>query len=379
MKKIIALGLMSGTSADGLSIAAVNISKKGKAMPGSRLWWDKAIKVFKYKTYAYDAKLRKKILSAPEMNAFNISELNFELGLLWSTYVVKFCKTANLKYKDISVIGSHGQTVCHSPLATIPNTLQIGEASFIAKETGIPVVCDFRPMDMASGGQGAPLIPFLDEFMFGTAKSKLLLNIGGIANFSMVGKGLKTFACDIGPGNCLMDSLIEYITKGKMQFDKDGVLALKGKIDYKKIEKMLKESFFSMKPPKSADRNDFSLKFIKKYFRNINLRNSADVIATLNYLTAKSIEVSIKKYIRSIPLEMIVSGGGVFNGALMKNLRALLKPMEVSSIADYSMHPLAKEPACFALLAWEALNGRTNHPCSATGAKNKKILGKIIR
>ncbi len=370
---------MSGTSADGLSISAVNISQKGKAILGSRHRRDKAIEVLKYNTYAYDMKLRKKILSAPKMNAFELSELNFELGLLWSTYVHKFCEIANLKYKDISVIGSHGQTVCHSPLAAIPNTLQIGEASFIAKETGIPVVCDFRPMDMASGGQGAPLIPFLDEFMFGTGKPILLLNIGGIANFSMVGKGIKTFACDTGPGNCLMDSHIEYITKGKMQFDKDGALALKGKIDYKKIEKMLKESFFSMKPPKSADRNDFSLKFIKKYFNNINRKNLSDVMATLNYLTAKSIEVSIKKYIRSIPLEMIVSGGGVFNLALMKNLRALLKPMKVSSIADYSMHPLSKEPACFALLAWEALNGRTNHPYLVTGTKTKKILGKIIR
>ena len=367
-KKVIALGLMSGTSADGVSISAVNICSK-----------DKFIEVLKYKTYSYNLKLRKKILSAPQMNAFELSELNFELGLVWAKSVVKFCKSVDLKYKDISVIGSHGQTVCHNPLANIPNTLQIGEASFIAKETGRPVVCDFRPMDMVSGGQGAPLIPFLDEFMFGDFKPKLLLNIGGIANFSMVGKGIKTFACDTGPGNCLMDSLIEHITKGKARFDKNGTLAKNGNIDYKKIDKMLKESFFNMKPPKSADRRDFSLQFIKKYFRNINAKNLPDIMATLNYLTAKSIETAIKKYVRLNPSEMIVSGGGVFNLELMKNLRVLLKPVKISTIADYSMHPLSKEPACFALLAWQALNGKTNHPSSSTGAKTKKILGKVIR
>ena len=366
-KKTIALGLMSGTSADGISISAVHIGKKNKA-----------IEVLKYKTYSYAAKLRKKILSASKMNAFALSELNFELGYLWAKRVSQFCKSADLKYKDIAAIGSHGQTVCHSPFADIPHTLQIGEASFIAKETGRPVVCDFRPMDMASGGQGAPLIPFLDEFMFGGGKPRLFLNIGGIANFSLVGKGVKTFAFDTGPGNCLMDSLIQNATKGKIQFDKNGVLAQKGIIDYKKAEKMLKESFFMRKPPKSADRNDFSFQFVKKYFKNINGKNTPDIMATLNYLTAKSVEISIKRHVRLIPCEMIVSGGGVFNRELMKNLRNLLKPMRISSIAEYSMHPLSKEPACFALLAWSALNGRTNHPYLATGAKNKKILGKII-
>ncbi len=367
MKKIIALGLMSGTSADGISISSVNISAK------------KSIEVLKYKTYAYDMKLRKKILAAPQMKVFQLSELNFELGKLWAKSVYKFCKSADLKYKDIAVIGSHGQTVCHSPFTHIPNTLQIGEPSFIAEETGRPVVCDFRPMDMALGGQGAPLIPFLDEFMFGNGGPKLLLNIGGIANFSHVGKGVKTLAFDTGPGNCLMDSLIEQVTRGKIQFDRNGALAKKGEIDYKKTDKMLKESFFRMKPPKSADRHDFSLKFIKKYFRNINSKNMPDIMATLNYLTAKSIEISIKKYVGALPSEMIVSGGGVFNFELMKNLKVFLKPMRISSIADYSMHPLSKEPACFALLAWQALNGKTNHPSLATGAKNKRILGKIIR
>ncbi|MFH1565095.1 MAG: anhydro-N-acetylmuramic acid kinase, partial [bacterium] len=267
--KIIALGLMSGTSADGISISAVNIYTAKKA-----------IEVLKYKTYSYDLKLRKKILSASKMNAFELSGLNFELGYLWAKCIRKFCKSIDLKYKDIAVIGSHGQTVCHSPFANIPNTLQIGEASFIAKETGRPVVCDFRPMDMALGGQGAPLIPFLDEFMFAGAGPKLLLNIGGIANFSLVGKGVKTFAFDTGPGNCLMDSLVQNVTKGEIQFDKNGALAQKGEIDYRKIEKMLKESFFTMRPPKSADRNDFSFQFIKKHFRNINSKNMPDIMAT---------------------------------------------------------------------------------------------------
>ncbi len=362
-KRIIVLGLMSGTSADGLSIAVVDVSSaKGE------------VEVLKYKTYSYSSALQNKILSASNMKAFELSELSFELGRLWAKYVKKFCLANNFKYGDISAIGSHGQTICHNPFSKIPNTLQIGEASFIAEETGVPVVCDFRPMDMAVGGQGAPLIPFLDDFMFSGGKSKILLNIGGIANFSIAGKGIETFGFDTGPGNCLMDAFIGHMTKGKIKFDRNGALAQRGMIDYKKIERMLKERFFKMKPPKSADRNDFSILFIRKHFGRLNNSDTNDILATLNYFTAKSIEVSIRRFAGRIPSEMIVSGGGVFNLKLMENLKNILHPVKISIVAE----PLAKEPACFALLAWRAVNGKINHPYKATGAKNKRILGKII-
>lgn len=374
MKKHKILGLMSGTSADGLSIALCETAGRG-------------LKVLKFSNYPYSAALQARIISARAMRASELSALNFELGRLWAAMTGKFCRAHKIAYKSIAVIGSHGQTVWHSspPRGGAPgkrgDTMQIGEASFLAEETGRPVVCDFRPADIAAGGEGAPLIPFMDEFLFGGGTPAALQNIGGVGNIAFVGKGIKTFGFDTGPGNSLMDTAAAEISGGKLSCDRDGAWASAGTPDLAKVHELLEAPFFKRRPPKSLDRGEFSLGFIKKNFPGRLAKKSApDLLASLNLFTAASIALAFRNYAPRGTRELIVSGGGALNPALMDNIAALLLPsgVRVRSCAELGLHPLAKEPACFALLAWLALNGRVNHCPSATGARGPRVLGKII-
>lgn len=360
------MGLMSGTSADGLSIALCGAAGRG-------------LKVLKFSNYPYSAGLQARILSAKDMAAPELSALNFELGRLWAGMVRKFCRAHKVVYKSIAVIGSHGQTVWHCPGAK-GHTLQIGEASFIAEETGRPVVCDFRPADMAAGGEGAPLIPFMDEYLFGGGGPMALQNIGGVGNIAFTGRGVKTSGFDTGPGNSLMDTAVSLLSGGRLTYDKGGRLAYGGEPDRARVDKFLAMPFFRRKPPKSLDRSEFSALFIKEHFGRVTERNSRDLLATLNLFTAASIALAFKKFAPRATRELIVSGGGALNPALMDNIAALLLPsgVRVRSTAELGMHPLAKEPACFALLAWLALKGEPNHCPSATGARGPRILGKLI-
>jgi len=360
------LGLMSGTSADGLSIALCSIARGGKPL-----------KVLAHRTYPYGAGLQRRILSARDMKAPELSALDFELGRIWAGMVKCFCREHRLSYKDISVIGSHGQTVFHQP-GRGGSTLQIGEASFISEETGRPVVSDFRPADMAAGGEGAPLIPFMDEYLFGGGRPAALQNIGGVGNISFVGKGVKTSGFDTGPGNALMDTAAVMLSGGKKNYDAEGRWAAAGRADREKVSKLLKLPFFALKPPKSLDRSEFSAGFIKEHFGRPDRKNKCDLLATLNYFTAASIALALEKFAPEGTRELIVSGGGALNPVLMRNLASVLPGIEVKSIAESGIDPLAKEPACFALLAWLALNGYRNHCPSATGARGPRVLGKII-
>ena len=365
-KPLKALGLMSGTSADGLSIALCEAGGRG-------------LKVLEFANYPYSAALQARIIAAKDMKAPELSALNFELGRLWAGMVRKFCRAHKVAYKSIAVTGSHGQTVWHAP-GKNGHTLQIGEASFIAEETGRPVVCDFRPADMAAGGEGAPLIPFMDEFLFGGGEPVALQNIGGVGNIAFAGKGVETFGFDTGPGNSLMDTAVYALTGGKQSYDKGGKLACAGEPDRAKVEKFLAMPFFRRVPPKSLDRSEFSAAFLKENFGTITEKNSRGILATLNLFTAASIALAFKKFAPRGTRELIVSGGGALNPALMDNISALLLPsgVRVRSCAELGLHPLAKEPACFALLALLALKGAVNHCPSATGARGPRVLGKII-
>ncbi len=368
MKKTTIMGLMSGTSADGLSIALCEAG--GRSL---------TVKVFG--NYSYSPALQARIIAARGMKAQELSALNFELGRLWAGMVKAFCKKNRIAYKDIAVIGSHGQTVWHAPGAK-GHTLQIGEASFIAEETRRPVVCDFRPADMAAGGEGAPLIPFMDEYLYGGGEPAALQNIGGVGNIAFVGKGVKTFGFDTGPGNSLMDTAVSELSGGKLAYDKDGAWAAGGTPDLAKVYKLLEAPFFRSKPPKSLDRSEFTLGFIKKHFPGqFNRRCSGGLLATLNLFTAASIALAFRTYAPRGTRELIISGGGALNPVLMDNISALLLPsgVHVRSCSELGLQPLAKEPACFALLAWLALEGRVNHCPSATGAGGARTLGKIIR
>ena len=275
------------------------------------------------------------------------------------------------------MIGSHGQTIYHGPHDKTPNTLQIGEPSFLAEQLNCPVVSDFRAMDIALGGEGAPLIPFFDEYLFGKKEPSILLNIGGISNLSVVGKNIKTIGFDIGPGNTLMDLICQ--EQFKKPFDKNGRLAARGVPDKKWVQTLLKQSFFTKKPPKSLDKNDFGKKYLTRYFAPQKFKTPYDRLSTATYFTAAAIAQAVQKF---VPLKarqkMWVSGGGCYNQTLLTYLQTLLPHTSVLPLSAAGIDPHAKESAAFALLAYLALHKQKNHCAYATGAYKTTVLGKVI-
>lgn len=365
-KTVKALGLMSGTSADGLSVAYCGI--KGRSL-----------KVLKFANYPYPAALQARIIAAKDMRAPELSALNSGLGRLWAGMVKKFCRDKGVPLRSLDVIGSHGQTVWHAP-GKKGHTLQIGDPAFLAEDSGVPVVSDFRPADIAAGGEGAPLVPFMDEYLYGGGAPVALQNIGGVGNISFVGRGVRTFGFDTGPGNSLMDTAVCELSGGRLSCDRNGAWAAAGEPDMEKVRALLKAPFFRRRPPKSLDRSEYTLAFIKKNFGSMfSRRRSRDLLATLNAFTAASIALAFGEHAPKGTRELIVAGGGALNPALMENLSALLMPFgaRVRSCAELGLHPLAKEPACFALLAALALGGRGNHCPSATGARAARVLGRV--
>jgi len=234
---------------------------------------------------------------------------------------------------------------------------------------GLRVVYNFRAKDIALGGQGAPLMPFFDEYFFGRGKPKIILNVGGVANISVVGKNVKTFGFDAGPGNALMDEFLQ--KRSNKNFDEGGQTAARGKIDWNILPEMLRDKYFKLRPPKSLDRNYF-----EKYLKLFDKKNTYDALATLNMFTAKTIALAVKKHAPAAK-EIVISGGGAFNKTLLKNLADCLPGVKISPSSDYGIDVMAKESAAFALFAKLALEGKTNHCPAATGARQKTILGSV--
>lgn len=290
----------------------------------------------------------------------------------------KFIKEFKIKKENIFVIGSHGQTVVHLPEARVPSTFQIGTSAFLSAELETPVVGNFREKDMALGGQGAPLVPFFDEYIWGKGAPKVLVNIGGISNISIVGKNIKTHGFDTGPGNCLMDSAVSAAFKNKKTYDKNGALSAKGKVNGKILAAMMKDKYFAKKPPKSLDRFYFDGKFLKKFFPVINTQNISDVLATLNMFTARSVALGINQIShKHKPAEAVFAGGGFYNKTLMQNIKTLLPGIKITDTYSYNIDPHAKESAAFALMAALALEHKTNHSPFVTGARKKTVLGEV--
>jgi anhydro-N-acetylmuramic acid kinase len=362
MKKRLAVGLMSGTSADGVTACLIELS------PNSVL-------VRRCETYPYHPLLKRRVLDAVSLRAPELSLLNFELGHSFASAALKISRGAHP-----FVVGSHGQTVWHGSSAVPPNTLQIAEASIIAELTGLPVVADFRPRDMAAGGQGAPLVPAFDLFLFGRGPRRAVVNIGGISNISLVGNGKLFSAFDTGPGNALMDEAVRRASRGRSEMDRGGRLAAHGRIDVKALTRLLGHPYFMKAPPKSLDRTTFGPALLDRFFPRISSKNIPDVLATLAELTARSLWFGILENAPDgAPLkEIVVSGGGALNAHLMRRLSMMFSPVPVATTAAHGLPVMAKEAACFAWLAARALDGKPNHCPAATGASGARILGKII-
>ena len=358
-KQKIVLGLMSGTSADGLTVCAVSVHP---------------FKVLAFKNYKYQPALQQKLLYAYCLSVAELSALHYELGALYTRDVMRFLKEFHFAPEQVEVVGMHGQTVYHGPYDKTPNTFQIGEPSFLALKLKCPVVSDFRAADIALGGAGAPLIAFFDQFIFGKGAPKILLNLGGIANFSVVGKGVKPFAFDAGPANSLLD-LAHQHHFGK-PFDKNGAVAARGNPDKKLVASLLRQPYFKRKPPKSLDKNAFGKTYLARYFNKIT--SPHDLLATLSFFTAACVAEAVSDFVpKKYQREIIVSGGGAHNKQVLMYLQKCLPDIQITTSNAYGIDVQAKESAAFALFGYLALHKKINHCSQATGARKDTILGKI--
>jgi anhydro-N-acetylmuramic acid kinase len=351
---------MSGTSADGVTAVLVEL--------GAR-----SARVLRERTFPYPPALKKRVLAGPALPVPELSRLNFELGELFASAALAVSRGARP-----AVIGSHGQTMWHGRRMTPRNTLQIAEPAVIAERTGVTTVADFRVRDIASGGEGAPLVPAFDLFLYGSGPLKAVLNIGGIANVSLVGGGRLHSAFDTGPGNALMDEAVRRATGGRREYDAAGRLAASGRADPALLRRALREPYFLRLPPKSLDRTDFGPVFLTRAFPRATKRRLPDLLATLAELTAVSIWLDVLENAPGPVSELLVSGGGALNRHLMRRLEALFAPVPVRTTAARGMPVMAKEAACFAWLAARALQGRPNNAPAATGAAGPRVLGKIV-
>jgi anhydro-N-acetylmuramic acid kinase len=355
---------MSGTSCDGISAALVRFQGR-------------ALRVIAERTSPYPERVSRWLSRAPSLSAGELSWLNMELGEQFARAAQRLLQTAQIPPRRVDVIGSHGHTIYHGPRDAVPSTLQIGEPAVIAQRTGIPVVANFRPRDIAAGGEGAPLVPYFDEAFFGRGRVRALQNVGGIANVTVVGRGIPTLAFDTGPGNCLIDLVVLQASRGRLRYDTNGHLALRGRIDHRAVERLWRHPYFRRPPPKSTGRELFNETLLRRTFKSRLTRAPGDVLATVTYLTAYSIAQSYRRFVPHRLQEIIVSGGGVRNRTLMRHLGTLLSPVPVRSIECYGIPVQAKEPVAFAFLAHRAIQGHINHLPEATGAREACVLGAV--
>ncbi|MCC6862583.1 MAG: anhydro-N-acetylmuramic acid kinase [Bryobacterales bacterium] len=359
-------GIMSGTSLDGIDVAVVDIE-------GRR------VRTVAFRTTPYPLKLRAGILAVSNRvtHTASISRLNFELGERYARAVKETCRLGRVPLESVELIGCHGQTIYHEGV----NTLQIGEAAVIAERTGIPVVSDFRPRDIAAGGQGAPLVPFVDYLLLRDArKGRVALNIGGIANLTAIPAGAEqddVFAFDTGPGNMVIDGLVAGYTRGRQQYDRGGRIASQGRVNGALIRQLMRNRYYRMPPPKSAGREQYGAEFVERMKRS-GLR-WPDLIATATVFTAVTIAAGIEKFVkpRMRVDELIVSGGGAHNPRILAHLAGLLPGVAVARTSDFGIDVDAKEALAFAVLAYQTWRRRPGNLPGATGARRPVVLGKI--
>ena len=388
----LAVGLMSGTSIDGVDAALVRLSGPPDAP---------RIRLLAFVTTPYPPAVRQKLLevaSGEPTTAGEISELNFLLGELFANAALRVCRRAGVSPRRLAVIGSHGQTVFHQGqassgvksahrarrIAERASTLQIAEAAVIAERTGAPVVSDFRTADVAAGGHGAPLVPLVDYLLLRDARQgTVALNIGGIANVTVIPAGAgsdEVVGFDTGPGNMVMDGLVRRASRGRKSFDAGGRLAARGKVLKPLLDELLDLPFFRQPPPKSAGREQFGPEFLKRYFLRRGAK-LADLLRTASELTARSVANALERFVspRAKIDRLILSGGGAHNRVLLMRLCELLPGVAVERSDQHGLPVDAKEAIAFALLADRTRQGLPGNLPSVTGARRRVVLGKLVR
>jgi anhydro-N-acetylmuramic acid kinase len=381
---MIVAGVMSGTSADGINVALVRISppSRGKAAP--------KIKLLGHAEFPYPPKVRDAVLAAmnsTKASVADLARLNFLLGELYADAVLA---TQRQFHIEAGLVGCHGQTLYHQGESRqylgrkLAVTWQTGDGSIIAARTGVPTVTDFRPADMAAGGKGAPLVPFLDYLVDGEQQiGRIVQNIGGIANLTAIPPGAaphQIAAFDTGPGNMVIDAVTDRLF-GK-SYDRDGRIAASGVVLDNVLKEILRAPFFLRKPPKTAGREEFGHEFVRDFIRRCGKAKKPDIVATATALTARTIVGAIKRFVtngNSAYRDLIVSGGGTQNPTLMAMLANESKPLglEMRFSDEFGIPSEAKEAVAFALLAYQTWNRQPSNVPSATGAQRPAILGKV--
>ena len=382
---MLVLGMMSGTSADGIDVVLARISG---APPNLNA------KLLGHTSIKFSPALRKEILRVAEQHpitAGTLGQLNFRLGELFADAAIAACRKFRILPLKIALIGSHGQTIFHrgrpipffgSPTAS---TLQIGEPSVIAARTGITTVGDFRPADIALGGQGAPLVPYADYLLYRHEKfGRVSLNLGGIANITVLPRAAKpkqVYAFDTGPANMLIDALVSHFSHGRQRFDKDARLASQGRSIPALLDELLRDPYLKLAPPKSTGREYYGHAYLRKLLelgRHFRAKPD-DLIRAATLFTALSVVDALNRFVfpKTKIHQLIVSGGGAHNPLVLAQLSAALSGIEILPSSRLGIPEDAKEAFAFALLAYETFHQRPSNLPSATGARGPAILGKI--
>jgi anhydro-N-acetylmuramic acid kinase len=388
---------MSGTSADGVGVAIVDVGRR-------------RITLRAFQTVPYPPELHSEVLNLSEGGRGRVDDLcrlNFVLGEVFASALLTVARTSRVPLDTIDLIGSHGQTVCHMPRGKrfgkrrIRSTLQIGEPCVIAERTGVTTVADFRVRDLAAGGEGAPLVPYADFVLFRhPKKSRCVQNIGGIANVTYLPAGCtltEVVAFDTGPGNMVIDSLTQLVSRGKSRYDASGLLAARGRVNPRLLAELMRHGFLRRKPPKSTGREEFGRTFSEEFYARARGKRipPLDVLATATAFTAASIADAYERFLPGKIDEVILSGGGAHNRTLVSMLDAELGRHAYGEFARRALSASkrrpqllmmdqlgisvdAREAVSFAILAHRTIRGLAGNVPSATGARRRVILGKII-
>ncbi len=376
------IGLMSGTSVDGIDAVLVKIKNNGI---------DTKVTEIGFETYPFDNKVREKIFNLFDEKKSSVREIcymNFLLGQLFGKAAINIAEKCNISINDIDLIGSHGQTIYHIPEGVselgynIKSTLQIGDGCVIADKTGVVTISDFRVSDMAAGGQGAPLVPYTEYILYNENSNMGFLNLGGIGNITLIPKEAKKddiVAFDTGPGNMIIDFVVELLSNGDLKYDKNGEMAKKGVVCEKILNKLLEDKYFYKPLPKTTGREYFGKDFALEMIKICNEKNLSnfDIVATATAFTAKSVALAIKTYSRLQLNKLVISGGGSYNLTLVKMIEDYMKNVEVLTQEDLGLNSNSKEAVAFAVLANETISENESNLKSVTGANSYKVLGKI--
>jgi anhydro-N-acetylmuramic acid kinase len=383
--KVIAIGLMSGTSHDGVSAAVVELDERSR--PPAHM--------IAFHTFPYTARFRKELLAASadeKIGAAAISTLNFALGREFARAAVEIAKLARVALSRVAFIDSHGHTFFHLPprrttRGQLASTMQLGESAVIAAATGVPVVADFRTMDLALGGEGAPLAPLAHLWLFADPKlGRVVQNIGGIGNATYIPPRASLgdpnlIAFDTGPGNAMLDALASRISAGRLRMDRDGRLAARGQVNGPLLARLMQNPYFRRRPPKSTGREEFGPHLLDRIVADARRMKIVDydLVATVTAFTARSIAEACRRFIfpRGPVNQLIVTGGGAQNPTLMRMIAADLPDVEVITAANVGVDGDALEAVAFAILGYQMLRGRPGNIPTVTGARAPAILGKL--